>query len=1024
MMMLKQLVFLLLASAALSVFAEKAENREFQLSETGVKEWLSPRYQIDHSRGTELVIDWEYLPEKVIPCESEIIWLNESNQVLFPRSLPQPQFMSPDKRMLGTTLSFRQTADGENIPPSARYFQLKMKLLTAPSGNPGKGGILFQPPRISWRPVVVSRTPYHWFEWKKPVRFSCRLNGEFKLRGIVTDFEGAAVADHTCPAENWEWNPPRPGFYSVRFFLVAADGKEKLLQQEVLHSLSASGLGSNSLVRQIRIPRDHRDFVVAEGPARPAYSDPESPFGSNATSYASEWLGRQLDVIKLMNISSAVRYHWFRWNLIERSPGNYDWSSVDSVLKWAEAKGFPQESVLLNTFGTPEWNSTRITTNRENAWADSYFFYAPKDLRRWGNFLRAFSKRYPRIRMWELWNEPHLNKFSLFWQGSTPERFVELLQTGYEALKSVNPDNIVISGGIGMNYIPFYEEFLKHGGNRWCDRTGTHNVYDAGPFREAEKKYRAASHPLCETEWHTNLVNCREEKFPSEQELSFRMLVNLAGILTQNPTRILAFYPFCGIQPEAAEYEAGMPGIRQICGLFRTQPAIEPRHQAFALRVAADRFQGRIRHLGAWNYAQRQTAAAFESGKGKVLLFWSSAENANPPDMAPPIRKALEGKTLLDWEGRPVTWKELRHRQVYYGIDPDLAAAASGGEEISTIPPPNRKRESLDRSVSGHYAPLARPHWNELKTYVSLDGISRRAEKFSARYALEMNRNGMEILVEVEDERFSPAPPDSGRIWNFDSVQFAVDSRGRGDSADVLEFIAGANNRLIKLSGPDLGGDLPAEYSEPGREVRHGKVDITRRQERTTTYRISLTAADLYPFVPREGIPLRFSLLVNDNNGNGREGYLEWGTGIGGIKSAAGYGTLHVPAARRVAADQSALRNAFQEAVVTPGEIASVQASPKVKEAFGIKAYTTVTPGARYRISGEICGTSGKVEVMCFGDGMPRQDLEEVPAGPGWRRFSGEVVIPEKTSLLHTVLFVWKQPEMKFRVRNFRIEGL
>lgn len=226
MMMLKQLVFLLLASAALSVFAEKAENREFQLSETGVKEWLSPRYQIDHSRGTELVIDWEYLPEKVIPCESEIIWLNESNQVLFPRSLPQPQFMPPDKRMLGTTLSFRQTADGENIPPSARYFQLKMKLLTAPSGNPGKGGILFQPPRISWRPVVVSRTPYHWFEWKKPVRFSCRLNGEFKLRGIVTDFEGAAVADHTCPAENWEWNPPRPGFYSVRFFLVAADGKE------------------------------------------------------------------------------------------------------------------------------------------------------------------------------------------------------------------------------------------------------------------------------------------------------------------------------------------------------------------------------------------------------------------------------------------------------------------------------------------------------------------------------------------------------------------------------------------------------------------------------------------------------------------------------------------------------------------------------------------------------------------------------------------------------------------------------
>ena len=61
--------------------------------------------------------------------------------------------------------------------------------------------------------------------------------------------------------------------------------------------------------------------------------------------------------------------------------------------------------------------------------------------------------------MWELWNEPPLNGFSLFWKKSTPKRFVELLKTGYTALKALNPENIVISGGIGMRYMPFYNEF-------------------------------------------------------------------------------------------------------------------------------------------------------------------------------------------------------------------------------------------------------------------------------------------------------------------------------------------------------------------------------------------------------------------------------------------------------------------------------------------------------------------------------------------------------------------------------------
>ena len=63
------------------------------------------------------------------------------------------------------------------------------------------------------------------------------------------------------------------------------------------------------------------------------------------------------------------------------------------------------------------------------------------------------------------------------------------MKVGYEALKSVNPENIVIQGGIGRRYIPFYDAETKLGVQRYYDLLGTHCVYSYEQFEEVNRKY-------------------------------------------------------------------------------------------------------------------------------------------------------------------------------------------------------------------------------------------------------------------------------------------------------------------------------------------------------------------------------------------------------------------------------------------------------------------------------------------------------------------------------------------------------
>lgn len=144
--------------------------------------------------------------------------------------------------------------------------------------------------------------------------------------------------------------------------------------------------------------------------------------------------------------------------------------------------------------------------------------YAPKNFNDWANYLTELMNRYPGLKAVELMNEPNFPGFSCFWH-DTPERYQELMRTGYEAVKSASPRTAVwLSGGI--NSI-FYENFLRNGGGGYFDILPVHGPQNPGEYRSAERLTGTPHKPIVNSEWHACLlVPGRDAPYPSDRALA------------------------------------------------------------------------------------------------------------------------------------------------------------------------------------------------------------------------------------------------------------------------------------------------------------------------------------------------------------------------------------------------------------------------------------------------------------------------------------------------------------------------
>lgn len=140
----------------------------------------------------------------------------------------------------------------------------------------------------------------------------------------------------------------------------------------------------------------------------------------------------------------------------------YIWTKMDSFARLSHAVG---AEALVNFYGAPDWaeGAGRLSTAAKGSWKPDpdalHDFGVAMATRYSGNFadpLHSGSK-LPRIRMFEAWNEPNY-KYFLQPQYETvrkkqtltlPDRYRALLNAFYDGVKSVQPDSIVMTSGLG-----------------------------------------------------------------------------------------------------------------------------------------------------------------------------------------------------------------------------------------------------------------------------------------------------------------------------------------------------------------------------------------------------------------------------------------------------------------------------------------------------------------------------------------------------------------------------------------------
>ncbi|MFB0546885.1 MAG: cellulase family glycosylhydrolase [Anaerolineae bacterium] len=166
----------------------------------------------------------------------------------------------------------------------------------------------------------------------------------------------------------------------------------------------------------------------------------------------------------------------FSWREIEgAAKGHLDWSYSDRIVDQVEQHGL---NLIARIDSQPQWAGGGYPENGP-----------PDNLQDFADFLYTFVSRYKgRIRAYQVWNEPNLNVPGRSeWGGRPPNpaEYTEMLKVAYQAIKSADPNAMVISAGLSPtsrwdNVAMPDEEFLKgmyaSGAKPYFDVLGAHGA--------------------------------------------------------------------------------------------------------------------------------------------------------------------------------------------------------------------------------------------------------------------------------------------------------------------------------------------------------------------------------------------------------------------------------------------------------------------------------------------------------------------------------------------------------------------
>lgn len=830
-----------------------------------------------------------------------ITWFNDS-KYLASKELQLPKFTEPTSWHL-----FETRISESEIPADCNRLRFNIATSSLKSGTKTTGYLDVDDVKIKIEgqedePVTMDIETDHFAQWVvlgDSVEFKLK-KGHFPKDTQAVDVEvldsSSRVIEKTEVKEfeknGWAWKPKSLGLFQVKFYCLRPNPGGQTLRTPIEATYPQLTAKKN----QYLISKDSWLIGVVENRSKPI-NERNSVFGFSYQ-YEKEDVLHCADLVGMR----FVRIHCVPWGsqfgntskAIEPQKGIYHWDEMDEKVKWIKNYGY---TIVADVCYTPRWASPHPEQTDINICVPRFASYAPVDVDDFGRFLIKLADRYGNdIKIWELWNEPHLPKGSCFWK-DTPERFVAMLKSGYKSLKTVQPDSEVWLGGIGLRYIPFYKQLLKLHGLDYFDVLPMHGAWcDIRPFRELDQKAGVKSKRWVTSEQHSTLYNPvpngqpgtnSHSTIPSEAGIAKRLVIDSLRQIWLGSERLALFQIKEAWEKEIMPIAAKEGWFIHTSGIFRSHPRLEPRLPAIVwhnvINEVTPNFKIKSQHL-----LGKIHVVDASNGDKDLLFVWHDETDAQTvPEVFKPI---LQG--AIDWEGRPVGSNNKLDPEVVYmfrAVDSHFSEALPPGQAFPEFDTKKTEKPVPKTSIIRDNLPGV-PEWTEIASYSD----PSKPIKAKAWFAIAGDREKIELIVKVIDENHH-SNNEPGKYWMGDSVQIGFDTQGKGETGDKVQFqiaLTESGPVVYKDIAPFIDGALPSEYTPAGRIVEHARADIEKTKN-GLLYKISIDTGELYPLELQESDSLRFSILVNDNNGSGREGWVEWGSGIGTNSSPEGFGVLN-----------------------------------------------------------------------------------------------------------------------------------
>ncbi len=146
------------------------------------------------------------------------------------------------------------------------------------------------------------------------------------------------------------------------------------------------------------------------------------------------------DVSAITQTIQSLGTSWVKqviyWRDFEPVEGQIDFATLDNIVDTVHNAGL---NLMLTITAAPEWARTSVN---ENGPSDDFNKYA--------TFVSALASRYAsKVQAYQIWNEPNLRReWNSTSQAIGAASYIQLLSTAYTAIKTADPNAIVVSAGL------------------------------------------------------------------------------------------------------------------------------------------------------------------------------------------------------------------------------------------------------------------------------------------------------------------------------------------------------------------------------------------------------------------------------------------------------------------------------------------------------------------------------------------------------------------------------------------------